>query len=59
MSVTPDPVITGLSALVAAAAFLVRNDGVDYACYLLRLVELELIDGERCVLKGRIRAVRF
>ncbi len=35
------------------------RDGVDHPRYLLRLVELELIDRERRVVERRIRAARF
>lgn len=35
------------------------RDGVDHARYLLRLVELELIDRERRTVERRIRAARF
>jgi DNA replication protein DnaC len=35
------------------------HDGVDHASYLLRLVELELIDRERRTVERRIRAARF
>jgi len=37
----------------------VRAGGVDHPGYLLRLVELELIDRERRVVERRIRAARF
>jgi len=33
--------------------------GIDHSGYLLRLVELELIDRERRVVERRIRAARF
>jgi hypothetical protein len=35
------------------------RDGVDHPRYLLRLVELELIDRERRMVERRIRAARF
>ena len=35
------------------------RDGVDHARYLLRLVELELIERERRTVERRIRAARF
>ena len=35
------------------------RDGIDHAAYLLRLVELELIDRERRVVERRIRQARF
>jgi len=35
------------------------RDGVDHPRYLLRLVELELIDRERRVVERRIRQARF
>ena len=35
------------------------RDGVDHPRYLLRLIELELIDRERRTIKRRIRAARF
>ena len=35
------------------------RDGVDHSRYLLRLVELELIDRERRMVERRIRAARF
>ena len=35
------------------------RDGVDHARYLLRLVELELLDRERRVTERRIREARF
>lgn len=35
------------------------GDGVDHPRYLLRLVELELIDRERRMVERRIRAARF
>jgi hypothetical protein len=35
------------------------RDGVDHPRYLLRLIELELIDRERRTVKRRIRAARF
>jgi DNA replication protein DnaC len=36
-----------------------RRDGVDHPRYLLRLIELELIDRERRMVERRIRAARF
>lgn len=41
--------------VVAEAA----RDGQDHIRYLLRLVELELIDRERRIVERRIRAARF
>jgi DNA replication protein DnaC len=35
------------------------RDGTDHPCYLLRLVELELIDRESRTIERRIRAARF
>lgn len=35
------------------------RDGVDHSRYLLRLIELELIDRERRTVERRIRAARF
>jgi len=35
------------------------RDGVDHPRYLLRLIELELIDRERRTIERRIRAARF
>ena len=35
------------------------RDGVDHPRYLLRLVELELIDRERCLVERRIKQARF
>ena len=35
------------------------RDGVDHVRYLLRLVELELLDRERRVVERRIREARF
>jgi DNA replication protein DnaC len=35
------------------------RDGVDHPRYLLRLIELELIDRERRMVERRIRAARF
>jgi hypothetical protein len=35
------------------------RDGVDHPRYLLRLIELELIDRERRTLERRLRAARF
>ncbi len=35
------------------------RDGVDHPRYLLRLIELELIDRERRTVERRIRAARF
>ena len=35
------------------------RDGVDHTRYLLRLIELELIDRERRTVERRIRAARF
>lgn len=35
------------------------SDGVDHPRYLLRLVELELIDRERRMVERRIKAARF
>ena len=35
------------------------REGIDHAAYLLRLVELELIDRERRVVERRIRQARF
>ena len=35
------------------------RDGVDHSRYLLRLIELELIDRERRTIERRIRAARF
>ena len=38
---------------------LFRSDGIDHPRYLLRLIELELIDRERRTVERRIRAARF
>jgi DNA replication protein DnaC len=35
------------------------REGVDHPCYLLRLIELELIDRERRTIERRIKAARF
>ena len=35
------------------------RDGIDHPRYLLRLIELELIDRERRTVERRIRAARF
>ena len=35
------------------------RDGIDHSRYLLRLIELELIDRERRTVERRIRAARF
>ena len=35
------------------------HDGVDHVRYLLRLVELDLIDRERRLIERRIKAARF